>query len=151
MHIKKYDFDYSRRFFMDKLAKGTMGAGVLTSLMPLIGNTADISKAYPEELMNIEALTKGKINTGDIIDAGNVEHVKDIIDPVCYHQIAQQGRRIRIVPTTTDISQMYPNDYFEATLRNQGQAALDANGNVVTKSTGKPWIGGNPFAAPERY
>ncbi|MBL4782001.1 MAG: hypothetical protein JKX92_07135, partial [Porticoccaceae bacterium] len=64
MHIKKYDFDYSRRFFMDKMAKGAMGAGVLTSMMPLVGNTGDISKAYPEELTNIEALTKGKIKTG---------------------------------------------------------------------------------------
>ena len=26
MHIKKYDFNYSRRYFMDKMAKGTMGA-----------------------------------------------------------------------------------------------------------------------------
>lgn len=89
MHIKKYDFDYSRRFFMDKMAKGTMGAGVLTSLMPLIGNTGDIGKAYPEELTDIEAFTKGKIKTGDIVDAGNVEHVKDILDPVCYQQIVQ--------------------------------------------------------------
>lgn len=89
MHIKKYDFDYSRRFFMDKMAKGTMGAGVLSSLMPLVGNTGDISKAYPEELTNIEAYTKGKIKTGDIVDANNVEHVKDILDPVAYIQITQ--------------------------------------------------------------
>ncbi len=103
MHIKKYDFDYSRRFFMDKMAKGAMGAGVLSSMMPLVGNTGDISKAYPEELTNIEAFTKGKIKTGDIVDANNVEYVKDILDPVAYIQIVQQGRRIppSSIPATT--------------------------------------------------
>lgn len=149
MHIKKYDFDYSRRFFMDKMAKGTMGAGVLSSLMPLVGNTGDISKAYPEELTNIEVLTKGKIKTGDIVDANNVEFVKDILDPVAYIQITQQGRRIRIAPTTTDITKLYPHDYLEATLRNQGKAALDANNNVVHAPDGKPWIGGSPFPEPK--
>ena len=149
MHIKKYDFDYSRRFFMDKMAKGAMGAGVLTSMMPLVGNTGDISKAYPEELTNIEVLTKGKIKTGDIVDANNVEHVKDILDPVIYIQITQQGRRIRIAPTTTDVTELYPRDYLEATLRNQGKGAFDANGNVVVKGTGKPWIGGSPFPDPK--
>jgi len=149
MHIKKYDFDYSRRFFMDKMAKGAMGAGVLTSMMPLVGNTGDISKAYPEELTNIEALTKGNIKTGDIVDANNVEFVKDIIDPVVYIQITQQGRRIRIAPTTTDVTELYPRDYLEATLRNQGMGAFDATGNVVVKDTGKPWIGGSPFPDPK--
>ncbi len=32
MHIRKYDANYSRRFFMDKVARGIGGAGVLTSL-----------------------------------------------------------------------------------------------------------------------
>ncbi|MBV1951338.1 MAG: DUF1329 domain-containing protein, partial [Cycloclasticus sp.] len=149
MHIKKYDFDYSRRFFMDKMAKGAMGAGVLTSMMPLVGNTGDISKAYPEELTNIEAYTKGKIKTGDIVDASNVEHVKDILDPVAFIQISQQGRRIRIAPTTTDVTELYPRDYLEATLRNQGKGAFNADGNVVVKDTGKPWIGGSPFPDPK--
>jgi len=149
MHIKKYDFDYSRRFFMDKMAKGTMGAGVLTSLMPLIGNTGDITQAYPEELTNIEAFTKGKIKAGDIIDANNVEHIKDILDPVAYLHITQQGRRIRIAPTSTDISELYPHDYLEATLRNQGKGAFDADGNVVVKDTGAKWIGGSPFPDPQ--
>ena len=149
MHIRKYDFDYSRRFFMEKMAKGTMGAGVLTSLLPLMGNTGDISKAYPEELTSIEAYTKGKIKTGDIVDANNVEHVKDILDPVAYVQISQQGRRIRIAPTSTDITELYPHDYLEATMRNQGMGVFDDTGNVVVKGTGKPWIGGSPFPDPQ--
>lgn len=149
MHIKKYDFDYSRRYFMDQTAKGLIGAGVLTSLWPLVGNTGDISKAYPDELMSIELYTKGKIKEGDIVDATNVEHVKDILDPVAYAQIAQQGRRIRIVPTTRDITQLYPHDYLKATLTNQGKSALDSEGNVVVKDSGKPWIGGSPFPDPQ--
>ncbi len=149
MHIRKYDFDYSRRFFMDKLAKGTMGAGVLTSLLPLMGNSGDISKAYPEELTSIEVYTKGKIKTGDIVDANNVEHVKDILDPVAYVQIVQMGRKIRIAPTSTDISELYPHDYLQATLRNQGKGVFDDGGNVVVKDTGRPWIGGSPFPDPQ--
>ena len=64
MHIRKYDVDYSRRFFLEKTAKGAMGAGVLTSLWPLIGNTGEIGKAYPEELQSLEAYTKGKVKEG---------------------------------------------------------------------------------------
>ena len=149
MHIKKYDHDYGRRLFMDKTAKGVMGAGVLTSLWPLIGETADITKAYPEELLSIEAYTKGKVNTGDYIDASNVDLVKDILEPVAYSQIAQMGRRIRIVPTTTDVTKLFPKDFLDASLRNQGKAAFDANNNVVTKETGGPWIGGTPFPDPQ--
>ena len=149
MHIKKYDFDYSRRFFMEKTAKGMMGAGVLTSLWPLIGNTGDITKAYPEELQSLEAYTKGKVKEGDVITAENVEHVKDLLDPVAYVQVAQMGRRIRVRPQTTDVSKLFPNDFYKATLKNQGLAAMDANGNVVTKDGGKPWIGGAPFTDPQ--
>lgn len=149
MHIKKYDFDYSRRFFLEKTTKGLMGAGVLTSLWPLIGNTGEIGKAYPEELQSLEAYTKGKVKEGDVITAANVEHVKDLLDPVAYLQVTQMGRRIRVVPQTKDVSKLFPNDFYRATLKNQGLAALDANGNVVEKSSGKPWIGGAPFVDPQ--
>ena len=144
MHIKKYDSDYSRRQFMEKLAKGSMSAGVLTSLWPLIGHSADITKAYPEELLSIEAYTKGKIKVGDYVSVDNVEYVKDLLDPTVYTQVSQMGRRIKIVETTTDVTRMFPHEYLEATLSNQGKARWDATGNVVT-AEGKPWIGGNPF------
>jgi len=149
MHIRKYDVDYARRFFMEKTAKGAMGAGVLTSLWPLIGNTGEIDKAYPEELLSIDAYTKGKVKTGDIIDAGNADLVKDLLEPVLYSQIKQMGRRIRIVPTTTDASELYPNDFLEASLKNSGKAILDADGNTVVKDTGEAWIGGMPFPDPQ--
>tara|TARA_R110001599_G_scaffold353883_2_gene602294 strand:- start:22059 stop:23438 length:1380 start_codon:yes stop_codon:yes gene_type:complete len=144
MHIKKYDHNYSRRLFLDRVSKGAMAAGVLTPLWPLISQAGDITKAYPEELLSIDAYTKGKIKTGDFITADNVELVKDLLDPVAYIQISQMGRRVKIAPTTTDVSKIYPHEYLEATLRNSGKAMMDADGNVYTKD-GKPWIGGNPF------
>ncbi len=149
MHIRKYDFDYSRRFFLEKTARGAMGAGVLTSLWPLIGNTGEIGKAYPEELQSLEAYTKGKVKEGDVITADNAEHVKDLLDPVAYHQVVQMGRRIRVVPQTKDVTKLHPRSFLEATLKNQGKGALDANGNVVVKGTGERWIGGLPFVDPQ--
>ena len=143
MHIRKFDYDYSRRAFLAKA--GTLaGAGVLAPLWPMIANSADISKAYPDELMSIEAYTKGKVKTGDMITAANVDFVKDLLPPITYKQIKEMGRKIKIVPTTRDVTRMFPADYLEATLRNRGKANLDKDGNIVN-ADGKPWIGGNPF------
>jgi hypothetical protein len=143
MHIKKYDFDYSRRAFMGKAAIGA-AAGVLAPLWPTIAKSGEITKAYPEELLHIEAYTKGKVKPGDVITADNVEAVKDLLDPIAYQQVKTMGRRINIVETTTDVTKLFPHEYLEATLKNDGKAKLDAKGNVVN-SDGKPWIGGNPF------
>lgn len=143
MHIRKFDHDYSRRAFLAK--SGMMvGAGVLAPLWPLIAKSADIRKAYPDELLSIDAYTKGKVKTGDLITAANVDLVKNLLPQISYKQVKEMGRRIRIVPTTTDMTKMFPAEYLEATLRNSGKAKLDNDGNVWT-SDGKPWIGGNPF------
>jgi hypothetical protein len=148
MHIKKYDHNYSRRLFLERVAKGSMAAGVLAPLWPTIGHSADITKSYPEELLSIDAYTKGKVKVGDYVTADNVEHVKDLLDPIAYIQVSQMGRRIRMVETTTDITKMYPHAFLEATLRNQGKARFDDTGNIVTED-GKPWIGGAPFPNPQ--
>jgi len=144
MHIRKYDHDYSRRFFMEQASKGIATAGVLGPMWPLVGNTADISKAYPDEVMSIDAYTKGKIKTGDFLTADNVDLVKDLLDPVAFMEVKTMGRKIKIVPTTRDVTKLYPKEYLDATLANQGKAKFDANGNVVG-ADGKTWIGGNPF------
>src|SRR6266404_53097 len=70
MHVRKFDFDYSRRIFTEKTARGILTAGVLTPLWPLIADAADVGKAYPEELLSIDAYTKGKIKTGDTQEQG---------------------------------------------------------------------------------
>ena len=81
MHIKKYDFNYGRRQLMKNVAAGA-GAGVLMPLSKAFANEMDVGKAYPDELMSIEAATKGKIKVGDILTSANVEHVKHLLDPI---------------------------------------------------------------------
>jgi hypothetical protein len=145
MRIKKYDFDYGRRALMEKVGKGVATGGVLSSLWPLIGNSGDVTKAYPEELLHIEALTKGKIKVGDYVDSSNVDVVKDLFDPVCYQQIKSMGRKVKIVATNRDATTLFPQQYLRSTLKNNGRAMVDGNGNIWDKSPGNPWIGGNPF------
>ena len=130
------------------MARGMAGAGVLMPLWDAIASTGDVSRAYPDEFLSIEAYTGGRISTGDEITADNVEHVRELLDSIKYAQIAKLGRRLRVVPTTTDVMNLSPWEYVEATLRNRGLARFDDRGNVVT-ADGKPWIGGNPFPAPQ--
>jgi len=145
MRVIRYDHDYSRRHFLKKLATGSAGAGVLMPLWDAIAASGDISKAYPDELLSIEAYTKGRIKAGDEISAANVELVKDLLEPIKYTQIATMGRRLKVAKTTTEVMRLSPWEYLEATVRNRGQARFDARGNVVVGTDGKPWIGGNPF------
>jgi hypothetical protein len=149
MRIKKYDFNYGRRALLEKVVLGIGTAGVLMPLWPLIANGADMSKAYPDELLSIEVYTKGKLKPGDVVDANNVDYVKDLLDPIGYHEVKNMGRKFHLVATTTEAEKLSPHDYLEASLRNKGQATFDANNNVVRKSDGGPWIGGLPFSDPQ--
>lgn len=147
MHIKRYDYDYSRRYFMEKTAKGLGSAGILSAWWPLMAHSGDSYRAYPEELTNIEAYTKGKIKVGDTISKDHVELVQDLLDPMVYQEVAQDQRTFFILPTQTKIEEQFPPFFMDATLKNWGQAQFGKNGNVYTKE-GKPWIGGHPF--PDR-
>lgn len=149
MKLIRYDRGYSRRKFLQDAATGVLSTGVLAPLAEVMAATGDVSKAYPDELLSIENYTKGRIKTGDMIDASNVEAVKDLIEPVRYEQILKQGRKQKIVKTTNDIMRLSPWEYVEATLRNSGKAGFDARGNVINKADGGPWIGGNPFPDPK--
>jgi len=144
MHLIRYPHSHGRRVFLDKLARGVTGAGVLMPLWRAIEAHGEIDKAYPHELRSIEDYTRGAIKTGDEINALNVEKVKDLLDPIRYAQIVRLGRRLKVVQTTNELMKLGPWEYMEATVRNKGQAQFDKDGNVVTKD-GKPWIGGNPF------
>lgn len=144
MRIRKYDFDYSRRYFLDRTARGLGGAGVLGGLWSSICAAGDAAPAYPEELLDIELFTKGRVKVGDVIDADNAYLVQDLLDPIVYQEVLQDRRTFFIEPTVTDISTMFPPYFLDATLRNQGQAVFDGVGNVYTRE-GKPWIGGLPF------
>ncbi|TDU28885.1 uncharacterized protein DUF1329 [Panacagrimonas perspica] len=149
MRVIRYDRQYSRRKFLRDCAAGILGTGVLCPLAQAIADTGTIEKAYPEELLSIEGFTKGRIKTGDVIDASNVEHVKDLLEPVRYEQLLKLGRRLKTLPTTRDAMRLSPWEYIEATLRNAGKAKFDAKGNVVNAADGEPWIGGNPFPDPK--
>lgn len=148
MHIGRYDRGYSRRKFLADAAKGVLSTGVLMPLSKAIADKGDIAAAYPAELLSIEAYTKGRIKTGDLITGGNVEAVKDLLEPIRYRQIVEQGRRLKVAATTTDVMRTSPWEYIEATLANAGKARFDAKGNVVN-TDGRPWIGGNPFPDPK--
>ncbi len=144
VHIRKYDFDYSKRHFMEKTAKGFGTAGVLGALWPIAAQSGSIQKAYPDELLSIEAYTKGKVKTGDWIDKENIELVQDLVDPALYRQVTQDGRKFQIQPTTLEVDKMYPHEFLEATQNNEGRAKLDEVGNTWTDD-GSQWIGGLPF------
>lgn len=148
IRIRKYGREFSRRHFLKQLSSGVLLGGVLAPLWKTIADTGDMAGAYPEELLSIEAYTRGAISTGDAISAENVAHVRDLLDPIQYTQISQMGRRLLVLDTTTDFMQLGPWEYQEATIRNQGKAFFSDNGNVVTKD-GQPWIGGNPFPEPQ--
>ena len=149
MHPIRYDRSFSRRKFLADAAKGVVSTGVLMPLWKAMAADGDISKAYPEELLSLDNYTRGRIKTGDTIDASNVEVVKNLLEPVRYEQILKQGRKLKVVKTTTDIMKLSPWEYVEATLKNSGKAMFDARGNVVNKADGQPWIGGNPFPDPK--
>tara|TARA_R110000868_G_scaffold20217_2_gene85812 strand:+ start:35246 stop:36628 length:1383 start_codon:yes stop_codon:yes gene_type:complete len=147
-HLRKFDRAFTRRAFLKGVGSGLLTTGVLAPLWDTIARAGDVTAAYPDHLLSIDEFTSGKISTGQTIDTQNVEHVKDLLDPIRLSQIRDMGRKLRVVPTTTDIYKLSPWEYIEATLRNRGQARFDAVGNV-TIGDGKPWIGGNPFPDPK--
>ena len=151
MRIRKYDFNWGRRELMKKVGTG-VGAGLLMPMTKVIAEGKDLSKAYPDELMSIDMYTKGKVKAGDTLTADNVDIVKDLLDDIVYEQIKHDGRRVRIRTTVTNPDQWGPKAFLDRTRKNQQdgiEAALDADGNLVTKSTGGPWVGGLPFPNPK--
>ena len=106
MRIRKFDAGYSRRHFLARLASGIGSAGVLAPAWPLMAQAGEVTKAYPDELLSIEGYTKGRIKTGDQIDASNVELVKDLLEPIRYEQILKLGRKLRVGKSTTDVMRL---------------------------------------------
>ena len=48
MHIRKFDRDFSRRFFLEQLSKGVLATGVLTPLWPMIARGKTLEGVYPD-------------------------------------------------------------------------------------------------------
>jgi hypothetical protein len=146
-HLLRFDSDFSRRSFLELTKQGLLRAGVFGSAWSTFLRTGSVEAAYPEELLSIDAYTRGRLKVGDVIDASNVEVVKELLDPIRFRQISTMGRKLRLGPTTTDLTRLNPLPYLEATAANRGKARFDSTGNIVT-TDGKPWIGGNPFPDP---
>ena len=121
MRIRKYDINYGRRKMMQNVAYGLgagVGAGVLMPWDKLLAKDLDnIQKAYPDELLSIEAQTKGKVKVGDYIDKNNVEYVKHLLDPGTYEQISGvEGRRVYVKAPTLNPRDLVSAAYYDATL-----------------------------------
>src|SRR5208337_103652 len=148
MRVIKYGEGWTRRHFMQQVAKGVLAAGVLAPLLEVVGRNGDCAAAYPPDLLSIEAYTKGKLKPGSVLDADNVDLVQELLDPIAYWQIKNDRRTVDLIATETDVTKICPAPYVEATLRNKGLHHIGPDGNVWTKD-GKPWIGGNPFPEPK--
>ena len=88
---------------MEQLAKGIGAAGLLAPLFDVIGRNGDCAAAYPPELLSIEAYTKGKLKAGDVLNANNVDLVKDLLDEVAYWQVKYDKRTIDLIATETEV------------------------------------------------
>jgi hypothetical protein len=64
MRSMKYAEGWTRRHFLEQVAKGVFAAGVLSPLMDVIGRNGGCEAAYPPELISIEVYTKGKLKPG---------------------------------------------------------------------------------------
>ena len=120
MRAIKYGEGWTRRHFMGQLAKGIVAAGLLAPLFDVIGRNGDCAAAYPPELLSIEAYTKGKLKAGDVLNANNVDLVKDLLDEVAYWQVKYDKRTIDLIATETDVTKLCAPSYVEATMRNKG-------------------------------
>jgi hypothetical protein len=106
MRLMKYNEGWTRRHFLDQVGRGVFAAGVLSPLIDVIGRHGSVEAAYPPELLSIEAYTKGKLKPGDVLNAENVDIVKDLLDPGAYYQIKHDGRLVDLAPTETDVTRL---------------------------------------------
>src|SRR5260370_38561305 len=118
MHLMKYTEGWTRRHFLDQVGKGLFAAGVLSPLMDVVGRHGTVEGAYPPELLSIEAYTKGKLKPGDVLNAENVDIVKDLLDPGAYYQIKHDGRLADLAQTATDVTQLTAIPFLQSTWTN---------------------------------
>lgn len=141
--------EWTRRRLL-KTAATFAGAGILQPVLPLVGAGKTAEAAYPEEVLDIDQYTKGRVKVGTIIDKNNADLIKDIAPEGLYYELKQGWTRIKIGKTNPDESALIPVPWTEATLRNKGRAVLDKTGNVWDRSPGTYWIGGDPFPEPKK-
>ena len=82
MILKKFTRDYTRRKFIKNLGIAGVSMGVLSPLWSVLAEDGDHTRAYPEELLSLDAYTGGKISDTGTIDANNVDFVRDLLNPI---------------------------------------------------------------------
>jgi hypothetical protein len=125
-----------------------VGAGILQPLFPLFGSGKTLESAYPEDVLSIERYTHGRVKPGTIIGRDNADAIRDIAPEGLIVELKRGNTEIRIAETTLDPQAFVPKFWYEATIRNRGQAMLDAKGQLWHRGGG-PWIGGCPFPDPK--
>ena len=146
MPIRRFHREWTRRAFLAAAGQGSALTGLLAPLWPAYGETGSLARSYPDELLDIESYTEGRVRAGDRIDAGNVELVQDLLDPVIHHEVLQDRRSFTIESATHALETLFPPYFLDATLRHLGRARFAADGNVHTED-GQRWLGGLPFPA----
>src|SRR5262249_51359528 len=53
MHLLKYSDGWTRRHFLEQVARGVAAAGVIAPLWEVIGGTGSLDAAYPPELLSL--------------------------------------------------------------------------------------------------
>ena len=91
-HIKRFDHHYSRRQFVKQMSQGVLATGVLAPLWKTLADTGEHTRAYPDELLSMDAYTRGALSEGMTISADNVELVRDLLDPIQYLDQAAQAQ-----------------------------------------------------------
>jgi len=112
MYVTKFDTQYTRRQCLASAGRAALGAGMLAPLWDVIARDGDVSRAYPDEALSIENYSHGAVKPGGVIDASNIEAVKDFLDPVVYLEVSQQGRVIDVKAPETDIMRLGPKSYI---------------------------------------
>lgn len=139
-------FQLTRRSLL-RHAGAFLGAGILQPLFPLLGSGRTLEAAYPEEVLSIERYTHGRVKPGMIIGRDNADAIRDIAPEGLIVELKRGNTEIRIAETTLDPQAFVPKFWYEATIRNRGQAMLDGKGQLWHRNGG-PWIGGCPFPDP---
>ena len=111
--------------------------------IPLIDDVIEGRAGIP----GIEDLTSGKVKAGDLVDANNVDLIKDYISPGVYETI-KHGLVLRM-GTQQPPDQIVPKYFREVTEKNRDKAIIDANGTVYYEKEGNLWPGGVPFTRPK--
>src|SRR5260370_20280512 len=106
MRLTKYNEGWTRRHFLDQVGRGVFAAGGLSPLIDVIGRHGSVEAAYPPELLSIEAYTKGKLKPADVLNAENVDIIKDLLDPAPYYRTNHDGRLTDLPPPEPDVTRL---------------------------------------------